>query len=254
MTSVHEYYCSPALYDLLYSDFSADLSLWVAAATAAPGPVLELCCGNGRVLVPSRAAGADIEGLDLDPAMLADARRKLAARGLEAALEVGDMRDFTRPRRFALITIPFNAFLHNLTQADQIATFTCCRAHLAPGGRLMLHVFQPDLGMLLENDGTPRFRKENPTPEGGRLRVTDTGRFDPVGQRIAIERRAERFDAAGRSIETHDLGLEIRYVWKPEMELLLAAAGFGAIEVQGGFEAPRAPRAGDHLVWTAWVG
>jgi SAM-dependent methyltransferase len=253
MTSVHEYYCSPALYDLIYSDFTADLPLWVAAAKAAPGPVLELCCGNGRVLVPSRAAGADIEGLDLAPAMLEACRAKLAAHGLEAPLTPGDMRDFTRPRRFALVTIPFNAFLHNLNQADQIATLSRCRAHLAPGGRLMLHVFQPDLEVLLENDGTPRFRKENPTPDGGRLRVTDTGRFDPVAQRIAIERRVERLDAAGRPAETHDLGLEIRYVWKPEMELLLAAAGFGAIEVQGGFEAPRAPRAGDNLVWTAWA-
>jgi len=253
MTSVHEYYCPPALYDLLYSDFTADLPLWVAAAKAAPGPVLELCCGNGRVLVPSRAAGADIEGLDLAPAMLEDARRKLAAQGLEAPLTAGDMRDFARPRRFALITIPFNAFLHNLTQADQIATLTRCRAHLEPGGRLMLHIFHPDLEKLLEHDGTPRFRKENPTPDGGRLRVTDTGRLDPVAQRVTMARQVERLDAAGWITETLDLSFEMRYVWKPEMELLLAAAGFGAIEVQGGFEAPRAPRAGDHLVWTAWA-
>src|SRR2546430_1848926 len=115
-------FASPSLYDLLYAHWTADVPFWRGRARAAPGPTLEVACGNGRVLVPLRAAGVDIDGLDVDAAMLDDARRKLAARTLAAKLVQGDMRDFRMPRRYGFIAIPFNAFQHNLTSEDQIAT------------------------------------------------------------------------------------------------------------------------------------
>jgi len=131
MASVRDYYCAPDLYDVIYSDISDDVAFWVGCAQAAAGPVLELACGNGRLLVPCAAAGADIEGLDLTPAMVESLRGKLAARRLRAEVAVGDMRDFARARRYALIFVAFNSFLHNLTQEDQLATLAHCREHLA---------------------------------------------------------------------------------------------------------------------------
>ena len=252
MAPVTDYYCPPDLYDDLYSDFTADIPFWVAQARAARGPVLELCCGTGRVLIPCLEAGVRVEGLDAASAMLDHCRAKLARAGRKADLAVADMRDFTRPRRYALIMIPFNAFLHNVTTQDQLATLRCCREHLESGGRLMFHAFHPDLGKLLENDGTPRHLKTLARAGGGTMRVTDTGRCDTVEQRVWIRRVVEMLDPSGTVDATHELTFDLRYLWKPETELLLATAGFARFEVQGGFEGPSPPAPGMNLVWTAW--
>ena len=44
------------------------------AATRCSGPVLELACGTGRMLVPMAKAGLDVTGLDVSPVMLEGAR------------------------------------------------------------------------------------------------------------------------------------------------------------------------------------
>ena len=83
MVPVKDYYCSPDLYDVIYSDIHSDIPFWVEQARAARGRVLELCCGNGRVLIPCLEAGVPIEGLDNTEAMIESGRARLAARGLE---------------------------------------------------------------------------------------------------------------------------------------------------------------------------
>jgi len=258
MAAVKEYWCPPDVYDVIYSDIGDDIPFWVAQAKAArpggagSGRVLELCCGTGRLLIPCLEAGVPVEGLDRSAVMLDRLRSKLFARGLDADVAFGDMRDFTRPHRYALLFIAFNAFLHNLSAADQLATLQCCREHLEPNGRLMLNVFHPLARKLAEHDGVPRVFKTVPHPAGGSARVTDAGRGDPVEQRIRTARKVERLDPEGRVTETHDLSFELRYVYKPEMELLLTLAGFKRFQVQGGYGGERKPEEGDHLVWTAW--
>jgi len=57
---------------------------------------------------------------------------------------------------------------------------------------------------------------------------------------------------------TRDMSFELRYIWKPEMELLLTLAGFRrfSAEARTGYVQGFAPKAviedGDPLVWTAW--
>jgi SAM-dependent methyltransferase len=259
------YYLQPELYDAVYSDYTADIAPHVAALRAAGGPALEVCCGNGRLLVPALEAGADCEGLDREEAMLADLRRKLDERGLRANLHRADMRDFTLPMRYALITIGFNSFLHNLTQNDQLATLRCCRQHLESGGRLQLTVFHPSAEKLLQWSGVETFLKEV-VWEGLRYRVHDRADDDRVEQVRRMTRRIEVF-AGDAKVAEHVLPFDIRYVYKPEMELLLRVAGFSRWQAEPMFtdyadpasghpaeriSGPRPLREGDNLRWTAW--
>src|SRR3954453_1304168 len=92
------------LYDLF--PFAAALPLYQELAHAQGGPVLELACGSGRVLVPLAQAGAQITGLDASPPMLAIASEKLAAAGAEVAararLVVSELRPFDLGAKFDL--------------------------------------------------------------------------------------------------------------------------------------------------------
>ena len=68
--------------------------------------------------------------------------------GLSPRLHQADMSDFSVPRRFKLIMIPFNAYIHNMTQETQIRCLQRCREHLLPGGMLAFDTFFPSLEIV----------------------------------------------------------------------------------------------------------
>src|SRR6187401_716638 len=136
------------VYDLVLKDIPYGLDFYTALARAARGPVLDVCCGTGRILLPCLQAGVDIEGVDLYAGMLATLRYKAALLGVSPRLHHADMSEFELPRRYALIMIPFNAFGHNMTQEAQIRCLSRCRQHLQPGGLLAFDTFFPSLAIV----------------------------------------------------------------------------------------------------------
>jgi cyclopropane fatty-acyl-phospholipid synthase-like methyltransferase len=71
------------IYDRHSSEFydyhakRGDVEFYVALATESGGPVLEIGCGTGRLLIPTARAGVHITGLDNSEEMLEICRRKL---------------------------------------------------------------------------------------------------------------------------------------------------------------------------------
>ncbi len=137
----------PELYDAIYADRD-DIGFWQALAADANGPVLELGCGTGRVLLPLARAGLEITGLDFSAAMLARCRARLGAEPPEVRGRVrlveADMTSFDLGRRFAAITCPFGGFQQLRTVEQQLACLDRCREHLLPGGTLVLDLPNPD--------------------------------------------------------------------------------------------------------------
>lgn len=258
-----ELYTTPEFYDAVYAGITADIAPWVAEARAAGGPVLEVACGTGRLLVPTLQAGVACDGLDVSEVMLAAAREKLAARGLRARLFAADMRDFSLPHRYAMVGIGFSSFLHNLTQADQLHTLRCCRAHLENGGALHLVHFHPSVRKIVElGEGeTPGLVGTWPGSDDV-MRTFELANDDRIEQVRRVRRRFERVAPDGRVTEQRTFEFSLRWVWKPEMELLLATAGFSRWDLRalaGGYGGPAALRPegdpvqeGDILWWTAW--
>jgi SAM-dependent methyltransferase len=122
-----------ALYDLFLGNIELGLDFYTGLAKAAKGPVLDVACGTGRILLPCLQAGVDIEGLDFFAGMLNQLRQKAGALGFKPVLHQFDMSSFRLARRYALIIIPFNAFAHNLTTDTQLSCLRACREHLQPG-------------------------------------------------------------------------------------------------------------------------
>ena len=174
------------LYDLFCGRLELGLDFYLGLAKMAGGPVLDLACGTGRILLPCLKAGVDVEGLDLFPNMLAHLRHKASALGFEPRLHQSNMAGFRLPRRYALIMIALNAFVHNLTTEDQLATLNACHEHLQPGGMLVFDTAFPGPAWIAAPNGTREMEMEIAHPETGLpVRMWDTRTFDR-GEAAAI--------------------------------------------------------------------
>ncbi len=75
-----------------------DVPFYLAEARIAGGPLLELGCGTGRLLIPLLSTGFEVSGLDASAAMLEVAKQKREQLSPELAsrlqLYQGDMSSF----------------------------------------------------------------------------------------------------------------------------------------------------------------
>jgi ubiquinone/menaquinone biosynthesis C-methylase UbiE len=209
---------------------SQDAAFYLALARESGGPVLELGCGTGRILLPMAQEGIPCVGLDASRDMLDVLRSKRPPPSLElvhAAMESFDLG----ARRFALITIPFRAFSHLLEVPTQLAALACIRRHLAPGGRLALDVFDPKLASLARAEEPEALAVTAATPRG-RLERHDRVSRDAARQVLTLRMRfvAEAPEDCGEG------ELQLRWFHRYELEHLLARAGFTIEALYGGFD------------------
>lgn len=233
-----------------------DIEWYRDKAVASGGPVLELGAGTGRITIPIAEAGIRVTALDLDGRMLDNLRAKAAALPADAAARIsvsqGDMRSFAFYERYALVIIPFRAFLHNVTREDQLATLKCSRSHLRPDGELALNVFHPSLEYMAANAGAHagvwRQRETRKMPAGGFVVFSECSRYNTVQQRVESMLRTEEFAADGSLVHTHMMHLELAYLYPSDIAGLLAEAGFQPPRISGDFYGRAFERDGDELV------
>jgi len=245
-------------YDHVAAGVEGDVAFYVAEAQHGGSPVLELGCGTGRILIPTAEAGVEVVGLDASHDMLMIARSKLEVLAPDvrqrAKLVEGDMRHFAMDRAFPLITIPYRAFLHNLGVQDQLETLRRVREHLADRGRLMFNVFDPKVQNLAAGKWSmpANRRREFLHPRtGNRVTIKEEFTYDLENQMVEGAFLFDEFDtASGQLVGTLRSPLTLRYIFRYEMEHLLALSGFRIEALFGDFK--RGPFvAGGEQVWVA---
>jgi SAM-dependent methyltransferase len=133
-------------YDLLHGQLTEDIHFVAELAQETTGPVLELGCGTGRLLLPLARLGHRVVGVDNSEAMLAIAREKVAGESTvvqaRVALQQGDVGDVRLDDRFGLALTAYNMVMH-LAPADLTACLIGLRRRLKPGGALFIDVDNP---------------------------------------------------------------------------------------------------------------
>lgn len=190
-----------------------DVEHYVELARETPGPLVELAVGNGRVAIPvARETGRPVLGIDSSAAMLAQARERARAAGVELELRLGDMRDLELEQPAGLILCPARSLLHLPTWRDKRRVFERVAASLAPGGRFAWNAFVFDHTLAARLDGTTR-------DQNG---VVHTLRYVPTDNRIDIEH-------AGSTIS-------LWWATRPEWEGLIDVSGLEVEALYGWFD------------------
>ena len=243
----------PVAYDATAQGVPGDVEFYLGLAReahAAGFPVLELACGTGRVAIPIAQAGVRVVGLDQSAAMLGRAREKSA--GLDNARWVeGDMREFDLPERFGLFFIPYRSFQHLLTVDDQLGCLRCIHRHLVPGGRLAIDIFNPDVVKIAEWLTSKRGSlQRRAIPPSARV-AWETHVYHTVDQFVESTFIDDKLDGDGVVISRLYRDLKLRYIFRYEMEHLLARAGFEVEALYGDFFGGAFEDSSSEMVWVA---
>lgn len=177
-----EVYDDAQFYDLEFATRCHDAAFFAEQAKRAEGPVLEIACGTGRITLPIARAGIEITGLDVTRPMLDLARRKSEAERLHVTWLEQDCRAIHTERRFSLVFSATNAMqhLHDLESVN--AFLRSARGGLAPGGTLVLDVFNPDIGKLARAPGSRYHHKSMVDEKGNEIRIEATSQYDAANQ------------------------------------------------------------------------
>jgi SAM-dependent methyltransferase len=242
---------SNALYDSFIADYYdespivkgrlQDVAFYRDAARDFGDPVLELGCGTGRVTMALAQAGKRVTGLDLSERMLERAVKKRAALFTEERERVhlvqGDMAQFDLGEKFRLIIIPFRPLQHLLEVKQQMDCLECVRKHLAPGGRLVLDVFQTDAERMHDPVHMREMLvTEYNTADGRRVKITErVAGFHRAEQINDVEMIFSVVHPGGRQ-ERMVFAWPLRYFFRYEVEHLLARCGFRVAAEYGDFD------------------
>jgi SAM-dependent methyltransferase len=224
----------PDLYDARIGPGSRVGELYEAEARQCNGPVLDLGCGTGDVLLRVARAGLPVVGIDASAAMLGRVRERLEEETEEvrrrATLLEGRMESFAAPYPVARVFIANETLLH-LTGLDALraAIGNCFRA-LAPGGALVLDIPRFDIRCLGELAALPgealRFRGRYPYRGDGYIQVWEHAAFDTDSGVIESTFRYEFLDRHGEVRQTRYRVLRLHPRRRDEVILALEAAGF----------------------------
>jgi SAM-dependent methyltransferase len=113
--------------------YAEDLGLWRELAEAAPGPVLELGCGTGRVALDLARHGQAVTAVDSDGALVDALARRARERGVAVTARLADVRDLDLGERFGLIAAPMQ-LIQLLDATGRVAALHAAAGHLAGGG------------------------------------------------------------------------------------------------------------------------
>lgn len=234
-----EVYWDGLHYDLYNGEAPGDLPFYLAEAEKTDGPVLELACGTGRLTIPLAKAGADIIGLDVASPMLEQARAKAAAEGAKIKFVRADIRKIGLKGRFGLIFIAFNSMQHLHDRASLERFFSGVRRRLAPGGRFVFDVFNPDPRCLVrdEEELLPVSCYKDPRT-GTDMLVNERYSYDRAAQ---ISRITWHYTAGRRAAGSRKLNM--RCFYPAELDALLHYNGFKIMKKYGAFD--RSPFTGD---------
>ena len=218
-----------------------DLPFYVDLAKQIGGPILEMGCGTGRVLLPIARMGIEIHGLDNAPTMLGILRERIQNEPEQVrsqiALHQGDMRQFRGQKKYALVTIPFRPMQHMYTLEDQVAALKTGAFHLDNDGILALDVFFPKFQLMDVGIGEEMLELEWPArSHPGRIvrRYFKKDAVDKIHQVFSatfIFRTYHNETLVSEETER----IKLSYYAYPQLKALFRLAGLESVEEYGSF-------------------
>jgi SAM-dependent methyltransferase len=232
MTEVFDAYA--AYYDLLYrdKDYPQEARYVRSLLTREGvnhGNILELGCGTGKHAEQLVRLGYSVQGIDMSRSMVEIARRRAPAElATRLQFQLGDARSIRLATQFDAVISLFHVVSYQTTNDDLAAMLATVSAHLKAGGTFVFD-FWYGPGVLTD---PPTAREKHLGDDS--IEVTRTAEptvhanDNIVDVHYKVRVKQTRTGTIADIEETH----RMRYLFLPELKLMLRAAGMEMIHAQ----------------------
>lgn len=224
-------------YDLLYRDKNyPEEAAYVDKLIQTHAPkaktLLELGCGTGLHAIALAELGYRIDGIDISQDMLNQAAirfmnlpKKLVEK---IALQQGDVRTFRNQQTYDAVVALFHILSYQTTNADLRAMIETAAIHAKDAGLFIFDVWygpavlteRPELRVReLENSDIKIIRIARP------VHYPNQNRVDVNYQILIFDKKTTKMEEL---LETHPM----RYLFRPELEILLAERGYALLKTE----------------------
>jgi ubiquinone/menaquinone biosynthesis C-methylase UbiE len=245
-------------YDLVHSSLTADRDYILELAERLGGPVLELGCGTGRLLIPLARTGHAVTGVDNSPAMLNLARRRLEQELPEVKTRVelveADMKSLNLKKKehhFALVLLPYNTLLH--FQEDEISQLLRrISRYIQKKGYIFIDVANPFAIDQIEDDPQPTL--ENTYLEwktGKSVRQLSQSRLSLTDQCLHTTWIFEVISGSAPGPDLTIVEFDYWYYYPHQLQLRLQQAGFHLEEILGNYDGSAFSQESERLILIA---
>lgn len=146
---------NPVLYNLHHMNEIEDIPFWIAMAEQVGGPILELGCGTGRLLIPLAIKGFSVLGLDNNLPMLSFCRRQIPQELLNRiGIFQADIQEFHLEKKFSFIIFACNTY-STLTEYARKRAISRIVDHLNEEGVITISMPNPHQLAALPVYGEP---------------------------------------------------------------------------------------------------
>jgi len=221
-------------YDLLYRDKdyvseAGYVRSLIQQYRPSASSLLDLGCGTGRHALLLAEMGYRVSGVDLSETMLASAQERLRLRsaGLGQSAFVppqfvrGDVRSIRLGSKFDVVVSLFHVMSYQIENEDLQGALATIREHLVPGG---LFVFDCWYGPAVLSD-RPQVRIRRLEDDA----ISVTRCAEPVlhanSNVVDVNYHVFIRDKATQQVDELKDAHRMRYLFAPEVQLLLEAAG-----------------------------
>lgn len=220
-----------ALYDCEHADFDDDIRFYLHALQ--PGSVLEIGTGTGRVARALAAAGYQVRAIDPSEAMLLRARA-VAGSAPGVRFESGALPELRLNQKFENVILSLNTLWHVADPTAQLQALRAVHGALAPGGLLYLDLTNP-LSMADRGaNGQVRERYRGLCGDSVLL-VQSAAWDDEANQILTLHLSFDRVSENG-TVDRTLTALRLRYLYRSEVELMLAAGELRVRAVFGSYD------------------
>ena len=218
-------------YDKLVENEQNDIEFYKPIVLQSKGPILELACGTGRLLIPCLQSGGDIQGLDISGDMLAICQEKLKKMDLSTTLFEQDIAKFKTNQEYDIVFISGGSFqlLENIDHA--MSCLNCVYAHLQPGGRFILDLFPLWSEAHSHHEGVWRLGRTASNDRGEVFLCHMCTKMDYENQVQKGHYKYELYKD-GRLDKTMCADLNMRWYGRQEFKLMLEKVGFINIRIE----------------------
>jgi SAM-dependent methyltransferase len=180
--------------------------------------ILELGCGTGIHASMLADRGYQVHGIDRSDDMLRQAQQKATD---QLTFSLGDAKSVRLDRQFDVVLSLFHVVSYHQTNVDLIAAFETAKIHLKPGGIFVFDVWYGP-AVLTARPSVRVKRLEN-----DRIQVTRIAEPEiyPNLNRVDVNYQIQITDKQTGQVETIQETHPMRYLFKPELELVAAQVG-----------------------------